>query len=189
MLSVNREFLEASGMVRAVPIYFDMPPEDLDALLEKLDGVHFTGGGLDLYNFTSETWHPYYVTAKRIFSYATSNLAFANGTVHRQFLLTGICQGFEVLSILASGDKNDLLRALEYDNVLRPVFWEWASMDDVKRNSRLFADFEPSLLLAMAEQEIAFHYHTYGVSYADYQTISALNNFFKVIATDHTVQG
>ncbi len=47
-------------------------------------------------------------------------------------MLTGICQGFELLSMLAANDKNDLLRVLEYDNVLRPVFWEWPTMDEVK---------------------------------------------------------
>ncbi len=53
VLSVNREFLEASGMVKAVPIHFEIPEDDLLALLAKIDGVHFTGGGLNLYNFTS----------------------------------------------------------------------------------------------------------------------------------------
>ena len=104
-------------------------------------------------------------------------------------MLTGICQGFELLSMLAANDKNDLLRVLEYDNVLRPVFWEWPTMDEVKKNSRLFAEFEPSLLLAMAEQEIAFHYHTFGVSVSDYEAIPSFNSFFKVIASDHTIEG
>ena len=40
-------------MSRAVPIHYDIPETDLISLLDKLDGVHFTGGGLDLYNFTT----------------------------------------------------------------------------------------------------------------------------------------
>lgn len=91
MLSVNREYLEASGMVRAVPIKFDIPEDELLVLLSKIDGVHFTGGGLNLYNFTSDEWHPYFITARRIYDYAISNQAFKNGTVHREFLITGIC--------------------------------------------------------------------------------------------------
>lgn len=54
-------------MVKAIPIHYDMPADQLYALLDKIDGVHLTGGGLDLFNKTSGTWHPYYETARRIF--------------------------------------------------------------------------------------------------------------------------
>jgi hypothetical protein len=122
ILEINREFIESSGMVRAMPIHYDTPAEVLEGILDKIDGVHFTGGGLDLYNFTSQVWHPYYLTAKRIFQYATRPSG-------RKFLLTGICQGFEVLTTLAAEDDADLLRKLTRDNVQRPVFWQWNSTD------------------------------------------------------------
>ena len=67
ILEINREYVETSGMVKAIPIHYDMPADQLYALLDKIDGVHLTGGGLDLYNKTSGTWHPYYETARRIF--------------------------------------------------------------------------------------------------------------------------
>jgi len=60
ILEINREFIESSGMVRAMPIHYDTPEEVLYGILDKIDGVHFTGGGLDLFNFTSMQWHPYY---------------------------------------------------------------------------------------------------------------------------------
>jgi hypothetical protein len=41
----------------------------------------------------------------------------------------------------------------------------------------------------MADQEIAFHYHTYGVSTADYEASASLKSFFKVISSDHSVRG
>jgi hypothetical protein len=116
ILEINREFIESSGMVRAMPIHYDTPAEVLEGILDKIDGVHFTGGGLDLYNFTSQQWHPYYQTSKRIFQYATRPSG-------RKFLLTGICQGFELLTTLAAEDDADLLRVLSRDNVQRPVTW------------------------------------------------------------------
>jgi hypothetical protein len=60
VLENNREFIESSGMVKAMPIHYDTPEEVLYGILEKIDGVHFTGGGLNLYNFTTQLWHPYY---------------------------------------------------------------------------------------------------------------------------------
>jgi hypothetical protein len=81
VLGVNREFLETAGQVTAVPIHFDLPEDELLALLAQLDGVHFTGGGLHLYNFTTNEWHPYYITARRIFKYATENRVYQNGLV------------------------------------------------------------------------------------------------------------
>lgn len=50
ILEINKEFVETSGMVRAIPIHYDMPADQLYSLLDKIDGVHFTGGGLTLYN-------------------------------------------------------------------------------------------------------------------------------------------
>ena len=48
--------------------------------------------------------------------------------------------------MLAANDKNNLLRVLEYDNVERKVFWEWNSTEEIRKNSKIFASFEPSLL-------------------------------------------
>ena len=75
-------------MVKAIPVHFDMPEDDLYQLLDRLDGVHLTGGGLDFYNPETRTYHPYYVTAKRIFNYATqkdmNNTGLNNQTVTRR---------------------------------------------------------------------------------------------------------
>lgn len=67
ILEVNRAFVETSGMVKAVPIKYDLAEDELYDILDKIDGVHLTGGGLDLYNFTTDQWHPYYITSKRIY--------------------------------------------------------------------------------------------------------------------------
>lgn len=41
----------------------------------------------------------------------------------KKLLVTGICQGFEVLSTLAAEDKHDLLKVLVREDVQRPVTW------------------------------------------------------------------
>ncbi|CDW74539.1 glutamine amidotransferase class-i family protein [Stylonychia lemnae] len=48
ILETNQLFIEDSGGVTAVPIYYDITDRDLYSLLERVNGVHFTGGGLNL---------------------------------------------------------------------------------------------------------------------------------------------
>ena len=61
--------VELSGAI-AVPIYYDMPDADLYTLLGKINGVHFTGGGLLLIDRVTGEQHPYYKTARKIFDYS-----------------------------------------------------------------------------------------------------------------------
>ena len=50
----------------------------------------------------------------------------------------------------------------------------------------MFSNFSNTLLETMHNQSLAFHYHTYGISAGDYQSIPSLRRFFKVISTDTT---
>ena len=56
ILDVNREFVERSGSC-AVPIRYDLNEKDLLELLGKLNGVLFTGGGLDLIDPVTNAQH------------------------------------------------------------------------------------------------------------------------------------
>jgi hypothetical protein len=47
-----------------VAIPYDAKPEQLDKMLSQLNGVLFTGGGLDLIDKKSGAYHPYYKTSK-----------------------------------------------------------------------------------------------------------------------------
>ena len=53
ILEINKQFVESSGMVKAVPIRYDIPSDQLYKMIDQLDGVHFTGGGLTFYNKTT----------------------------------------------------------------------------------------------------------------------------------------
>jgi gamma-glutamyl-gamma-aminobutyrate hydrolase PuuD len=82
--------------------------EDLYSLLKQLNGVYFTGGCLKLINPVTGEQHQYYKTAKKIFEYSIQ----MKDDQDIVFPLFGICQGFEVLGLLASGDKKDLLKTI-----------------------------------------------------------------------------
>ena len=69
ILDVNREFVELGGNT-AIAINYDISEPDLLALLSNINGVLFTGGGLDLIIPESGAQHQYYKTAKLIYQYA-----------------------------------------------------------------------------------------------------------------------
>ena len=68
-MGVNKQFVELAGNV-AVPIRYDLPEDELLALLSKLNGVLFTGGNLILVNPKTNEHHQYYNSAKVIFQYS-----------------------------------------------------------------------------------------------------------------------
>jgi hypothetical protein len=64
----NVNFVHYAGS-HAVPIRYDLADEDLYPLLDSINGVFFTGGGLDII-LPDGTQHEYYKTAKKIFEYS-----------------------------------------------------------------------------------------------------------------------
>ena len=67
--------------------------------------------------------------------------------------------------------------------------WSFNTTYDTKKQSKMFADFDDKLLEEMSKKEIAFHYHSFGVSVNDYLNLHSLLYFYKVISTDVTNDG
>lgn len=61
----NPNFVHYAGSY-AIPVAYDMPPEDLERLLDQLNGFYFTGGPLEMFDNEGK-WHTYYETAKVIY--------------------------------------------------------------------------------------------------------------------------
>lgn len=90
----NEIFVKLAGNDPLI-IPYNMKDRDLYPLLDKLDGVYFTGGGIEMSTEYTKQLHPYYVTARKIFLYVKEkNLKGEHMT------LLGICQGFQVLLML-----------------------------------------------------------------------------------------
>jgi gamma-glutamyl-gamma-aminobutyrate hydrolase PuuD len=64
----NVNFVHYAGSF-AVPIRYDISDEDLYPLLDSINGVFLTGGGLDIM-YPNGTHSEYYKTAKKIFKYS-----------------------------------------------------------------------------------------------------------------------
>ena len=68
ILQSNDDFQTWSGS-RTIAIPYNIEERALIDLLGNINGVHFTGGGLELIDKDGNQ-HPYYVTAKRIMNFS-----------------------------------------------------------------------------------------------------------------------
>ena len=68
----NINFVHYAGS-HSVPIRFDISDEDLYPLLDQINGVFLTGGGLDII-LPDGTQHQYYKTARKIFDYSIKQM-------------------------------------------------------------------------------------------------------------------
>lgn len=86
VLEANKDFVQLGGSY-AVPVKYDLEDQELYQLLEKLNGVLFTGGNLLLMNTTTGEQHQYYKTAKKIYEYSKRLMDQHNET----FVIFGVC--------------------------------------------------------------------------------------------------
>ena len=69
ILEVHNRWLHYSGL-RTVAIPYEIPNDELEALLPMLNGAYLTGGSLDLINKTDNKHHEYYNKAKMMLDYS-----------------------------------------------------------------------------------------------------------------------
>ena len=138
-------------------------------VLDQINGVYFTGGGLDLIDKKTGKPHQYYKTAKIIYQYAKD----VKDKRKEEFPLLGICQGQQLFSILNNDDK-DLLEKITYNSVVRKIHWE-------DRESKLFKTFNHDLKDYMENEPSVFHYHSYGVNMESYYKSPQFQSEFKII--------
>jgi gamma-glutamyl-gamma-aminobutyrate hydrolase PuuD len=86
ILEINDNFVKWGGS-RTVAIPYNISNTELYSLLRQINGVLFTGGGLELVNSTTQEKHPYLVTADRIYRYSM----YMKHNKNQTFPIMGIC--------------------------------------------------------------------------------------------------
>eukprot|EP01116_Phalansterium_solitarium_P004814 TRINITY_DN1597_c0_g1_i1.p1 TRINITY_DN1597_c0_g1~~TRINITY_DN1597_c0_g1_i1.p1 ORF type:complete len:320 (+),score=84.04 TRINITY_DN1597_c0_g1_i1:885-1844(+) len=94
------KWVESSG-ARVVPIFYDADPAELKLQMSYINGLLFTGGGL---NLTAGV--PYFDVARTLIEQAMS---FNDAGDY--FPVWGTCQGFQLLSISGAGYNSSVLQA------------------------------------------------------------------------------
>ncbi len=134
------------GGARVAAIPYDLPSDELEKLLSKLNGVLFTGGpGMP------EDIESYYNTAVAIYNMVLS----ANDYLP----LWGTCLGFEVICSIAGGGEDAVLSNYDAEDISLAL-----DLTDAADSSRLFGSAGDSILSALSNANITTNWHMYGVS-------------------------
>lgn len=136
----------------------------------------FTGGNLTLINNETGEVHPYYSTAKKVIEYAIKSKK-ERGI---DFPILAICQGFELLGIFASEDRN-VLKEVECIGKQRVTEWH-KPVDQVRTSFRTFRDFDQEIIERMAAEPHVVHFHKWGFPLADFEESKHFTSFFNLIS-------
>lgn len=169
------KWLESAG-ARVVAIPWNADAATLSALLDSVNGVLFTGGGL---NLTFDD--PYVATADAIFRYA-----LAANDAGDFFPLHGTCMGMQLLSILAAHNTSVLsLDAFDSENVSWPLV---LNTDDAYAG-RLIGTAPGDIVRILTTQNVTENLHHDGVYAATYDASAALTDFYLLVSTNADRRG
>lgn len=140
------KFAEASG-ARVVPIRYWWSEKELQTVFAGINGVLLPGGGASLDPEDSVMIRP----SKILYNLAQKQ----NKLQPNSFFIFGVCLGWEILAIVASGDGEILKASGQFeDNGVAK------SLESVNFKSRLFAGLSPKL----TKQRLFYHSHQMGVT-------------------------
>lgn len=165
-------WLQAAG-AQIVPIPYDSSEAAVRTLYSRINGVLFTGGGLDL-ALDSQ----YVKTAKLLFDLATSN-------PNDRFPIWGTCMGFQLLHILAAWDTTVLCEYC-YDsmNVSWPIY-----PTPLAKGSRFFGALSADTIRTLTKENSTFNIHHDGIPLDVYTKYPKLGSFFNLLSTNVDRQG
>jgi len=162
---------------RAVPIDYNIPPRELKKLLPNLNGVIVPDGGLNIINSETGRLHQFYRTTRRIVKYSMDLKDKKNET----FPIFGINQGLYFLAMIAVDDIT-LLSEVFVANENRKIFW---NIENPKKYSRMYANFDDDVLEAMTYQDINYQIHEVGILSSTFHNHTKLPSFFRPLHVDY----
>ncbi|XP_004489008.2 gamma-glutamyl hydrolase 2-like [Cicer arietinum] len=160
------KFVEAAG-ARVIPLIYNEPTDKLLKKLDLVNGVLFTGGSVNS--------GLYFETVGRIFK-----KALEKNDAGDNFPLYAICLGFELITMIISGDKNILEEFKAQDQASTLQFVENANLEGT-----VFQRFPPDLLKKLSTDCLARQNHAYGVSPTKFLANQNLSSFFEILTTSN----
>ena len=168
-----------SAGARAIILPVDANASTLDLLLDSVNGVLFTGGGVE-----NLTWaNPFMVTADYIY-----RKVLAKNDAGIFMPLHGTCQGMQVLALLTSRNQSVLSEyAFDSENMSLPLDITW----DGHHSSRLLnADTAPSgVVETLGGSPVTINLHHDGVRVGDFEDNQELGAFYVLVSTNFDRRG
>ncbi|KAL6059606.1 folate gamma-glutamyl hydrolase [Balamuthia mandrillaris] len=165
------KWLEAAG-ARVVPVDYGASKEHLRHLFESVNGILFTGGGLDLPGSL------YLRNSMLLYQWAIE----ANNKGDH-FPLWGTCQGFEMFAIIASGNDS-VLGSFSGENLALSL-----DFTSQARNSRMFGSLPADVYETFAMKPITQNLHHLGVSPQSFLENRGLGKAYAVLSVNKDTNG
>jgi gamma-glutamyl hydrolase len=165
------EFIEAAGGI-PVAIPWDLPEGDLIRVLDSVNGILFTGGDADMWEFNS-------FKDDIVFTNFTQRTAFIVAyAIHlndkgTHFPVYGICQGFEVVTMGLAGKPHII------DDFKHPVQQDAV---EILQKGRMFSNMPDHFVESMKNQRSMFYNHRYGFNLSLLSDNKVLDDFFIITA-------
>ncbi|KAL5018134.1 hypothetical protein ScPMuIL_003856 [Solemya velum] len=159
------KYLESAG-ARVVPVRVKKPYSYYKRLFSQINGVLFPGGGDDL--IRSEMAK----TAKIIYK-----LAIKANDAGDYFPIWGTCQGFELLTVLTSGEN--ILTNYDAENISLPLVFSPGYNE-----SRLLRNLPSDVYTSLTTENVTLNAHQWGLSPKNYSENQKLSKFYQILSTN-----
>lgn len=164
------KYLEMAGAM-VVPIHYNTPEDELYQIMEKVNGVLFTGGALAFFS-EEHVLTPFAITATKILQKVKQ---LNDDGVH--FPLWGTCLGHQLLMFLES-QNFDFLSSSPSSRTNDNLIFKIPNLED----SKLFGSFPKEILKAAETEELTPNFHHYGVFEETFHSIG-LDSTVTLLAT------
>ena len=171
-------WLQSAG-ARAIILPVGANTSTLDVLLDSVNGVLFTGGGVENFTFSN----PFMATAQYIYA-----RVLAKNDAGIFMPLHGTCQGMQVLATLTSRNESIVsMYAFDSENMSIPLDITW----DGHHASRLFnADTAPGGVVGtLGGAPVTINLHHDGVRVGAFEEDDSLGDFYVLASTNFDRRG
>lgn len=169
--SLYVKFIEAAGG-RVVPLLYDWSDEELSKVFKSVNGVLFTGGGVDIANQSTEEAKQYLHAASVLFNLTIDSVEHVP--------LWGTCMGLQTLSILGAGSGRVLeTYAFDSEDESLPL-----KLTEAAAHSQLFGQMPQHLKQWVTTENLTSNLHHDGVPPKEFVKNQRLGEMFSVLSTN-----
>eukprot|EP00112_Aurelia_sp_Birch-Aquarium-sp1_P004682 Seg153.4 transcript_id=Seg153.4/GoldUCD/mRNA.D3Y31 product="Gamma-glutamyl hydrolase" protein_id=Seg153.4/GoldUCD/D3Y31 len=165
------KLIEAGG-ARAVALMSDMPEDQLQKVIESINGVILSGGDGDLANSHYEK------VARMVYKYSMKKLD-EEGEI---WPILGICRGSQILPVIT--DKKDFLIHTFSKNYSVPL-----DFTDEYKESRMFGQASKGIIDTLMKKPITINAHLFSLPTEYFMTNQVLKEFYRTISTNKDREG
>ena len=165
------KLIEAGG-ARAVALMSDMPEDELQKVIESINGVILSGGDGDLANSHYEK------VARMVYKYSMKKLD-EEGEI---WPILGICRGSQILPVIT--DKKDFLIHTFSKNYSVPL-----EFTNQYKKSRMFGHASKGIIDTLMKKPITINAHLFSLPTQYFLTNQVLKEFYRTISTNKDREG